>query len=359
MTHAEQTTARAPSAPRGRPIDDDMHDSAAELSAAGRLPPLRAALEEIDDELVDAFDHLDRRAIRNQRLHRRITLLTAVTGSAALLASALDVALARAGGAGGAAGESLDRLETALVLVTGALVALGVMQTWLLHWLLDRFKAEQLRLLKFAMLVDPRLWSDGAGDRAAWQDELQRRRNAILLLGRSDLARCAEQEAVPTLPEPSDCAGLDAAAMDALLDYYRRKRLDAQMRYFERARAHAGHWYDGPRLVQAVFFGSVLCVGLRLVVEDPALDAALFAASAGLPAVWAGWRTWRSANEFQRNAARSLARQSALRSVLAHVDRRRSATAPTLLSYLLFAETMLEADQREWLRLMRDAEWYG
>jgi hypothetical protein len=356
MTHAEQTTARAPGAPQGRPIDDDMHDGAEELASAGRLPPLRAALVEIDDELVDAFDHLDRRAIRNQRFHRRITLLTAITGSAALLVSALDVALARLGGG---AVESLDRIETALVLVTGGLVAVGVMQTWLLHWLLDRFKAEQLRLLKFGMLVDPRLWSEGLDERAAWQDDLQRRRNAILLLGRADLARCAEHEAVPPLPEPADCAAIDAAAIDALLDYYRRKRLDAQMRYFERARGHAGRWYDGPRLVQAVFFGSVLCVGLRLVVEDPAADAALFAASAGLPAVWAGWRTWRSANEFQRNSARSLARQSALRSVLAHVERRRNAPPATLLSYLLFAETMLESDQREWLRLMREAEWYG
>ena len=76
-----------------------------------------------------------------------------------------------------------------------------------------------------------------------------------------------------------------------------------------------------------------------------------------LPALGAMMRTMRMSREFDRNALRSRATAAAL---AAHAERlRESETADELFRALSACEDTLDADHREWLRLMMEAEWFG
>ena len=121
-----------------------------------------------------------------------------------------------------------------------------------------------------------------------------------------------------------------------------------------------------------IFFGfSVFIVATHVVIDRwPGVPAAyvekrdvastlLIAASAALPVTWAGIRTWRSAREFSRNVARSTARREMLDEMAQRLDGARQVDPSHLLGELQICELVLESDQREWLRLMREVEWYG
>ena len=76
-----------------------------------------------------------------------------------------------------------------------------------------------------------------------------------------------------------------------------------------------------------------------------------------LPVVAAGIRTWRAAHEFGRNMSRFEAKRSALEELARSLGETRS---PEAVFHLLWqSEQILEADHREWLRLMLEAEWFG
>ena len=79
--------------------------------------------------------------------------------------------------------------------------------------------------------------------------------------------------------------------------------------------------------------------------------------AASLPVLGAGFRTLRTAHEYARNASRFEATHDALSALS---DRLRKAKdAPTIFRELGFCEQVLEADLREWMRLMVEAEWFG
>jgi hypothetical protein len=79
--------------------------------------------------------------------------------------------------------------------------------------------------------------------------------------------------------------------------------------------------------------------------------------AAALPLVGSCVRTMRGSREVARNRMR----YQALVQMLAHVDQRLcTLTSPArVLRELWYEEQALEAELREWLRLMREAEWYG
>ncbi len=344
--------------------DHDMHDTPSELEATRRWPPLHDALVVLDAALGPAFDTADRRALASQRRYRWVILVTAWGGSLAVL-----------GALGQLTFEQLDLPRAAVVagwLELGAIAAtaLGVLAGLglfrLENWLLERFRAEQLRLLKFRMLLDPRIWTAGPA-REEWRAALTNQRDAIAALARGSLAAQSEREVVPRLPSPVDCVEVDANGLLALLAYYRRKRIDVQRAYFASAASRGGALLDRPRLLPAFFFASVLMVAAHVAVDHLGAEGApwrrasiwLIAASAALPVTWAGIRTWRSAREFTRNVARSTARRDMLDEVTALVADATAAHPSHLLCHLQMCELVLESDQREWLRLMREVEWYG
>ena len=70
-------------------------------------------------------------------------------------------------------------------------------------------------------------------------------------------------------------------------------------------------------------------------------------------------RTFLLAHEFGRNAGRSFAKANALESVAERLRGTSGTSSAELFRDVWAAEYVIESDQREWLRLMIEAEWFG
>ncbi|MEO8561677.1 MAG: DUF4231 domain-containing protein [bacterium] len=342
-------------------VSDDMHDSGEDLSGLARWPSLHKAVMQLDDLLTPTFDALDASAIAHQRRYRWVIFVTAFGGSLAVLASLAQLTLERLS----YDAEWAATTEVVAIVVTVVAIGFGYYFGWLKHWLHDRFRAEQLRLLKFSSLLDPRMWGS-ATRQTAWQADVLNARDRIVALTEDDLKIQSERGSIPRLPTHDDCCDLASDAFDALLVFYRRKRIINQRDYFGDACARGVSFLDEPKLLPIFFVASVLMVAAHVVVahfiagESAAKVSTIFsAASAGLPVTWAGIRTYRSAREFSRNLARSAARREMLDEVARRLDEDARSDPTALLGELQICELVLDSDQREWLRLMREVEWYG
>ncbi|HJU65930.1 MAG TPA: hypothetical protein VJ596_09645 [Gemmatimonadaceae bacterium] len=346
---------------------DDMHDSPAELAAAAaRAPKLALALQEFQRALVPRFHEADRSALDNQRRVRRIIYFTAAAGTTAVLLASVQLALKLL--ALEAAAQAMAILQLVVILASTAAVAVGKRTGRKDGWLLERHKAERLRLLKYGYLVDLEWWCGGAADAADWRARLDHDIARIAALAKVDLPRLAVEESLLDPPRRDACHRVSPPELQALVDYYEAKRLGAQRRYFaKRASEGPPSWYDNPRLLGVVFFGSVGLVVLNFVFEMlwqqrqtfvlQLLSTVCAILASVLPAVWAGLRFSRSASELPRNVSRSRARLAVLDELSARLRAQRD-DAEGVFWMLRQAEYTLAADQREWLRVMREAKWH-
>ncbi|MGH7718539.1 MAG: hypothetical protein ACREON_06820, partial [Gemmatimonadaceae bacterium] len=316
--------------------------------------------------LVPRFDETDVRALDNQRYIRRTITLTAIAATTAvLLASAqlifklLDLA---------AAASVAYALQLAVILASAALVWIGTRASRQEAWLLERFKAEQLRLVKYTFLTDPEWWCGTSADAGDWRRRLDAEIVRVSTFTKEDLPQLAVEEPLLEAPSRDACLRVSPAELRALIAYYESKRLQTQRRYFTR-RAVKGppSWIDSPRLLPVTFFGSLALVVLNFVFEMayqasevPGYQVAstIFGGLASaLPALWAGLRFYRSAGELPRNVARSRARRNALDALSSRLSQQRD--DPEVVFWLMRqSEHTLARDQREWLRLMREAKWH-
>lgn len=338
--------------------EDRLDDSPADLTDAS---PLGRFLLLCEKNLRKPFQDADDEALSYQNLYRWLTTGVAVIGSAALLLAAANIAFRE--------GMKEEwpvsfKLEAFLAATTALGVVLGLFLRWHEKWLLARYKAEQFRLLKFRFLVRPEFWGDGLAYEGEnhFLNEIRR----IDALQFEDLAEASEREQLPLPPTEAHCSRIDRGLLYEIAAYYRRKRLETQIRYFtDKAKRDSRHWYQNPRLLPLAFFLSVLFVFAHATVEawgawpsniERAGQIAL-AFSLAIPAGWAAVRTYRSANESGRNASRSAAKNEALLEISDRLNPR--APAIEVFIDMAVAEHILASDQAEWLRLMREAEWYG
>jgi hypothetical protein len=153
-----------------------------------------------------------------------------------------------------------------------------------------------------------------------------------------------------------------ADAQEEFVRYYRAKRLEAQMSYLERkARIREEQGAVWSLVLQILFWGSLAFVlghaGLSLAGGKEVVSNTFIALAAGLPVIAGAVRTYKSSREFERNAARHEATLYTLEKLAAHLDSSR--TCEESYATIGFCEQVLEADSREWMRLMVSAEWYG
>jgi hypothetical protein len=381
---AEATPAR-PTEP------DDMNDD-----GTLEIGFLRRYVRFAYGRLYPSFRNIDESAQEDQARHRRLTFWASVLGAFAILLGLLGLMV-------GDAPLPLVIAELVLALLTAGFVLYGVYSYRREDWLLHRWQAEQLRLLKYSFLLDPRLWKSEAAESHLSEEDLDRRREAINALDEEDLAGLSHDERVPNFPTPADCAGLGRGEIEPLVAYYRKHRLLNQIDYFRKKIRTTRKWYDRPEALPMFFFGGVVFVLLHALWEfaqraagvhgesssGRAFGRILVLASASLPTIWAAIRTNRQAQEFSRNLLRSHARHSALLRIHGRLgghfaprnaDLRLLGHSGTLaaeadlrvredivevpepvtaFAYMHLAEFILASDQREWLRLMREAEWYG
>lgn len=353
-------------------VVDDMHDSLAVRDAVAASPPLRGALLQVDEVLLSRFEEHDHLATSAQRRFRFVIFVTAGGGALAVLGAVVQLACVALDLH--TAAHLAEKFQALLIVLTIIGVLTGIRLAQIENWLLDRFKAEQLRLLKFRMLLDPRIWG-GAVDRETWRAELVQQRDQIVRVTQQTLAHESERDEMPRLPTPADCAAIDHDGLRALLEYYRHTRIESQVRHFAAATRRGISLLDQPRLLPWVFFLSILMVGGHVVIEQTLqrvpevfgtsgwrweqASILLVAIAVALPVIWAGIRAWRSTRESTRTVARSAARRRMLADIVPMLDQLQGADAAHALCQLQMLELLLESDQREWLRLMREVEWYS
>jgi hypothetical protein len=233
-------------------------------------------------------------------------------------------------------------------------------------WLLDRVKAEQYRTLKFLSLIDPDLWMDNIDQ---WENKLAKKVEEVKQMNPGQLRQWARNDYLSQLPKLDKCAFSDEAIL-SLLNYYEDKRLRVQRAYFRKKERQNERINQYTRNVPyLLYFLSVVAVlghfivdifsGTRLSMHVTSITLIIFAAA--LPVLAAGFRTLRSAYEFARSASIFQAKYTALErfsSAIAEDAMRVPLNKEVILNNLWQCEHFLEAENREWLRLMMEAEWF-
>jgi hypothetical protein len=376
---ARPRDAQAEPPPATGPEVNDMNDTPAELE--GYAPSLRDALARFQETCAALFGESDESALRQQRRHRRVVRAFSVAGTLAVVFSILHLTRLLPLTGHKELTEWLAFVllwgEAVAVVVAVGAVLYGVILSSQGHWLAGRHKAEMLRLLKFKLLLDPSLISGGAAGRGEWEAKLDKEFESIEQIEESSLHAWAWESRVPNVPLYSP-GKIDADITRDVLDYYRRKRLDPQRDYFSEQAMGNLRWDRLTRRVPPLlFFGSVLFAVAHLLVEffeihgrgwedyydkwarEPSsLAVGCIILAAILPTFGAGLRGWRSAYEFSRNTLRFHSLQLALEELQERLERG-DARPEEIWRDLWWCEWLLEAEHREWLRLMIEAEWIG
>src|SRR5271154_528296 len=396
-----------------RAAKDEMND-AAELKEYEALidqghhaefRPLFDALSLVQETIYQPFLRCDKQALRFQKRYQQISIAALLGGALTILVAIFEFIFPAFEGV-------LTYTEAGVALITLGLIAYGLSRQFKEKWLTARYKAENLRLLKFRNLTDSRLWCppiDMKLLREELEDEVRR------LEGHNfEKAKAWASEGVhPRICAPP-CEKTCDEALHELIDYYRPKRLHSQTEYLSQKAEkseNAGAWTS--RVVRWLFFISFAFVLTHLVLQfytdhekreaahraqeataqaaaehgtvaradglaatqttsggnetgtaantAPADDAhfAMFlvAFAAALPIVAAGFRSYRASREFERNALRHQATRDSLEDLERQL--RTSSNLNDKFRLLGFCELVLEMDCREFMRLLCEVEWYG
>lgn len=371
----ERARCASAGTPWAREADFDA-DDVPERTAIQPLPLLREALGEIEGQIRAAWVSCGAAAESNRRRHWLLSRVAITCGVLAIIMAILQLGLARI----------LPRAAETVLVVECLLVAAGavavVLGRWRKHkraWLVNRHKAERLRMLKFSMLLHPDLWRH----RPAWRIELRRRFEGIVGIDGDEAVRAwAEEdrllrhdqwreEVVPELRHGEEFQGVLAYCLHKRLRYQR----DYLCRASERAKAElvGGAWFSP----EAFFLMTVALVILHVVLELALLlanghggaahgpgHAALhhagvwaLMAAASLPLVGILVKYLNSTFESARRAESFHAKAAALREIGERLNGEDLAVGRALF-HLDQVEHLLELEHADWLRAQLDAEWF-
>jgi hypothetical protein len=371
MTNTTSTPSVA-DAPRRLlpPPRDDMEDTADDR----RMWPALASMLDLCAEVIEPpFRKADQAALKHQRNHRQLIRFAASFGTVAVILAILQLAF---DDVIGPSFKSVATAEEALAVIIALIaVGLGFWAAFQIQWLVERNKAERLRLAKFRFLIDPELWYGDAAALTRKRAELESKVQAIARLERDAVHHWLEADPVPQPPESVLALTEPASAGGQLLDYYRTRRLRYQLAFFQkRANENVTLQNITKHPSPLLFFGSVGVVLIHFVydfVHDhimtgevlgtaaplDSISRWLIVLAASMPVIGGGIRTFRSAYEFARNTYRYRAKAVALTSIDSALDHASGPRAEFLAMW--YSEETLETEHREWLRLMIEAEWFA
>jgi hypothetical protein len=350
----------------------DMSETPDELA---KWPALAVLLKYCEEIIRPAFQDADSAAKKHQKTHKLLTKLAAIFGTTAVLFAIVQLAFLTFH-------KTTNHEETPHLLIglevlaaVAALVAvvLGGVSLRLAHWIVERHKAERLRLIKFRFLIDPIVWSANKttlNERVEHlKKEVESVKSVTVALMREEINK-ENPFNPPPQPEPSQA--ISTQILTELVDYYREKRLLFQRNYFREKIDH-DESLDAltRRLSPILFFGSVLAAlahfGCHLserlihihefkeIIKEIGLPFTFLAIA--LPTFAGGIRTFRSANEFARNGSRYRAREKSLSSLNDILTKEQDHWSK--MCQIWYCEVNLEFEHREWCRLMMETEWFG
>lgn len=392
---------------------DDMHDNQNDWDQYVSLLPLKEFCK-----IGEAFDEADADAKYFQVWHRIFTCSAAVLATFALVLAIAGLGYVAAEKMSGPKPPEqktqdvqsaempqepdwearLDALEIRAAALTVIVVVMGYFLHLKERWLRARHRAELFRLLRYNLLIQPSVWNDGLGV----EQWIERKIDDIRRLTDRKLEDVLNEPSPPGPYEPTHSL-LGRHRLQALTQYYLAKRLGPQKEYFAN-RAQRNEIKDKMRFwLPFFFFSSILAVAAKLITkhfEHPWLAFGFLMAATLLPVLAAGIRTYLGAFEFSRNKSRFYAAHKALSDTEKSLVRNtfQSVTAEPagqireesvlvgshlgplivvaeeagagtvdsdetdahlVLKDLAWCEHVLDAEHREWLRLMHDAEWFG
>ncbi|QYZ78076.1 hypothetical protein E2N92_00835 [Methanofollis formosanus] len=347
--------------------DSDMRDDPKEEA---RPEPLGSALAYLQVHLWEPYNTADKEAITNQETHNRLTAVAAIAGTAAVLLAAIQLSFLSLD-----MGEAVHlplSIEIVLTLLTFFAVVAGLWGAHQKSWLLKRHQAERYRFLKFRALIPPSLWGDSSsGSLEAWKTFVNTESDALHNLDRESVHRWATEEEVRLFPSGLTGCGCDDSALRNLVDYYRKKRLYYQANGYFKKRAERNEKINRytEKVPEIFFFLGIVAVFCHFIIDlflvsshaMHTLSIVMIFLAIAFPVLAAGLRTYRTAHQFGRSAALYRAKYGAL----LQYDRNLSdelgkdvIDGKAILQILWQCENFLEAEHREWLRLVIEAEWY-
>jgi hypothetical protein len=393
------------------PYSDDMNDYQDLLClekeiASGNLScdPFYQALGIVQDAIYSPYTEFDKKAVDSHSTYTKVAIFAVTTGALSVFCAVMEMIHWAEGGK-----VIAWVFELIFALLALFFIALGTMREYKANWILARYKAERLRLLKFDRLTDPSLWCDPKDLPASAEllrDEV-RRISEEDWVGSEAWAEHGIRPKVRTPPCENRCQD----SLKRLVHYYVPKRLDVQTSYLAGKSESVEHrGSKSARLVQWIFFASFAFVMVHLVVSFPNRDSEskppntassattsiqsdrgevasqnvtapelnwqqrafhfaqgikkdftwedLFAVLAlFLPIVAGAIRTHRAAHEFERTAARHKATRDSLHWLRSELLQTKDPAKQ--FEIIGFCELVLEADCREFIRLVSETEWYG
>ncbi|MGD0545868.1 MAG: hypothetical protein ABSB65_15790 [Candidatus Acidiferrales bacterium] len=356
---------------------DDMDDSF-EISfcrdkvQAGhrRYLPLLNALTVSQELILPVFREADRRATHYRAKYQQISLGAVGMGLLAVMLGICEILLPKDGNDVAKLGLTVSEgVAAAFCLI---FILLGTIYKPKNNWLLARYRAENLRLLKFKTLADPRLWCEngGASDRSGEtpadhvRADVRAAVRAFEGLVYEDVKESAAHGVIPDVSEihcPESCE----EALHEIIHYYCEKRLSTQMDYLT-AKSEED---EKGGVVSSLLTNVLFFVSFGLVLFHVALDSAhpkeapdrfgeaLVLGAVLLPALVAGVRTYRASREFERNALRHRATLHSLEGL--NVEMGKAKNLARKFKIARACELILEFDSSEFMRLLREVEWYG
>jgi hypothetical protein len=259
-------------------------------------------------------------------------------------------------------------------LIMVAAIVEGLVARYHQHWILERHRAERLRLLRFGWLVDPRHWDVRADALPAISQALQTKVNDIVAAGEPEMKQWGRETLLPAVTMPA--VPPPAEAVEAARQRYISTRLHHQLSYFLDM-AERRERLDAPtRILPAIGFGAAVLLSFVHLIGEVVGEARggitqpvqaatqidvprqwLLFLILVLPAAGAAGRLLRTAFEFARNRQRFVTTAFELERVRGWLDMAKDPADVALA--MAKAEDALAQEHREWLRLMQEAEWFG
>jgi hypothetical protein len=330
--------------------------------------PLGQALKECKNRLLAQYFRSDYESLKRQAIHRKVAIISVITGVAAIFFAILQVGIIDLF----FSNFKLPFQIGEFVAIIIAFIAVISGLYWHFHhdWLLQRHKAERYRLLKFRAIIHPKIWSDKAHEKEnleAWKKGLHREACRIDDLTFHDLNEWMIKETIPEDPPEPDYIP-EKSFFNSLITYYRDKRLDEQIRYFDnRARKFSKIDIFTNYFIFLFFFGGVIAVLLHSLFDIGTgqnaryLSVILLTIGVMLPVIGYGIRIMRETYQ----AAKSSALFRAKHSALLDFDKRikelmnNEKSEKEILKVLWECENFLTAEHKEWIRTMMGSGHYA
>ena len=179
---------------------DDMEDTPEDLA---RWPGLAPVLDVCASVVEPPFRKADKAALRHQWIHRQLIKWATVFGTAAVVFAISQLAFADQVGL-----EATSIPEVIAVILAFAAVGLGLRAAFQANWLVERNKAERLRLAKFKFLIDPDLWSGDPTTQVLKRTELEERVRELEAISPAAVHHWIENDSVPDPPQQVQALGM-------------------------------------------------------------------------------------------------------------------------------------------------------